>query len=348
MAIEQIAPLDGYSLIALAVPARAKVLVVRSPAAEAVDARLAERGCAVTHVGSLAEAADAEFDAVVLADGFELLADPVAALVDATKLLASGGSLVFAADNATSVRARTRAFFGAATDAVGLPVRVYDLAALHLVVQRADLGVVDTLRVFEAKPAAGDAQLPPALVELALHAPDAHTDAFVIVAARAVDGAASSPTLAESLQAQVDAATRQAAATEAASAALEAERDTLTERIGALEADVSAAQAQTDAVRTELAAREASLVERIEMIDRLQIEQRHLELDIAVKNDYIADLRTEAQRWKDIHDDLRFHFDELVRSRPYRLGLLLHRILGRIPFVRSATRRVMPLVRRNR
>jgi peptidoglycan hydrolase CwlO-like protein len=338
MAIEQIAALDGASLIALTVPSGARVVAIG--ASPDLNARLAERGCEVVGAESVEKAAAdlsaSGFDAVVIAGGFDQLGDPVGALQSATGLAAT---VVFQAANAASVRTRLAALLGDAAPVSTVPPRQYDLGALEHVVELAGLKVADRLRVFEEPVRVGDPRVPAALLEHANAAPDAHTAAFVIVATNERDADASStPSLAESLQAQVDAATRSVLRVETEREALNARRAELEDQIHTLEDEIAALRAQTQDQQRELDVRAEALLERIDKIDRLHTERRHLELDIAVKNDYIADLRTELNTWKAAYSELKADFDDLLRSRHYRVAAGLHKVIRQIPFVHSLAR----------
>jgi SAM-dependent methyltransferase len=331
MAIEAItsqAP-DAFSLLALAADPGARTLAIRSADAAEVDARLSARGCINSHAVTVAAALDAfgqadPFDLVCIADGFEQLADPVATLKDAASLLAPAGRVVVVAQNATSLGARVRAFLGeASADPAALPPRQYDLAALERVIAAAGLVVHERLRVFDDE----ELTVPAELAALA-DGPDAYTQAFVLVLAAA--SSTRSPggeSLAEVLQQQVDSASRRIARAAADHAALEAARAELLDELRAVEAKLADATRQMDDQTVELAARADALVERVELVERLHTERRHLELDLAVKDDYIADLRTEFTDLLNLFNALLYKYEVLQRSRPVKMAKLLRRMM---------------------
>lgn len=336
------AAIDLWSLLALTVVPGARVLAIRSANGAALDAALAERGCVASYAPTVAAALEAfgaepGFAAVVVGDGFEQMTDPIAALRDAVELLEVDGSLVLAAQNAANARARIRAFLGeSARDTETLPPRRYDLAAIERVLEAAGLVVTDHLRVFddaEAADLSAITSLPPELAVLA-DGPDGRTSAFVLVTRRATAGAVpTSQTLAEALQQQLDAAARRVMRADADRAALEASRTELVDQLNAVQVTLSGARAELEDQRNELESRADALLERIELVERLHADRRHLELDLAVKDDYITDLREELQTWKDLHGALQGRIDTLLRSRHYRVAALGHRALRQIPFV---------------
>ena len=339
-----------WSLAALAVPAGARVRVVRSAAAAPIDAELAARGCAVDTAAVAARSAvneGATFDAVVLADGFEQLDDPIAALADAVALAGTGGHLIVVARNAAHAKSRVGEFLGDADPGgSALPPRRYDLTALERVVAKAGLVILDRIRALDTPESdATDAEL------LArADGPEARTSHFVLVTARAGEAVgAAAPTLTEVLQRSIEEGNANAEASLRLFHELEADRDGLVVRLGEIEAELERATATVDEQRIELEARADALAERVELVDRLHTERRHLELDLAVKDDYIAILRAEVLHRRGEYEQLKYDFDDLLRSRHYRAAVFLHRILKAIPFVHrlvtGTTKRVAPIVR---
>ncbi len=333
MAIEPItddAAPDAWSLLALIATPGSRTLVIRSADAAEVDAKVSGRGCVNSHAVTVDAAVDAfgsshPFDLVGIADGFEQLADPIATLKEAARLLAASGRIVVVAQNAASVRARLRALLGEpTTDPAALPPRQYDLAALERVVASAGLVVHERLRVFDE-----DVPVPAELAEL-VDGPDVHTGAFVLVVAPPVsDNAPGGESLAEVLQQQIESASRRIARAAADHAAVEAARRDLADQLDAAEAKLADATQQLDDQNVELASRADALAERVELVERLHTERRHLELDLAVKDDYIADLRSEFTELLNRFNALLYKHEVILRSRPYKLTKLVRRLLGR-------------------
>jgi hypothetical protein len=332
MAIEAITEFevpDAFSLLALTANPGARTLAIRSADASEVDARLSARGCINSHAATVAAAVDSfgkgdPFDLVCLADGFEQLADPVATLQEAASLVAVAGRIVIVAQNATSIRARVRAFLGeTSTDPAALPPRQYDLAALERVIAASGLVVHERLRVFDDQ-----VTVPPELAALA-DGPDAHTDTFVLVVAPTAGGSPGGESLAEVLQQQVESASQRIARAAADHAALEAARVELVDQLAAVETELTEATRQLADKDIELAARADALAERVELVERLHAERRHLELDLAVKDDYIADLRVEFTDLLNRYNALLYKYEVVLRSRPVRMAKLVRRILGR-------------------
>lgn len=332
MANDSTASADALRLISLAVSANSRVLVIRAAESAAIDTALGERGCEVEAAASVDEAlevnADAAFDAVVLVDGFEDIDDPAARLTALAKLLRSEGKLLVAASNGASARARVATLLG---DDLGAPTRRYDKAALQQVIDATALPVLDRLRVFDSPIGAADAALPDEVLDRVNALDEATTATFVIVLGAPDAVASGTATLAEALQSQIESLTRSVASSES-------RIHELTALQADAEAALAAAQETLAANELELANRAAALLERIDVIDRLHTEKRHLELDVAVKNDYIADLRTELQTWQDDFWRLRAEWDDLKRSRHYRVAAGMHRVLRQIPFAHTIAR----------
>lgn len=323
---------DAWSLLALAATPGARTLAIRSADAAQVDAKLNTRGCVNSHAVSVGAAVDAfgsgdAFDLVCLADGFEQLADPTATLKEAATLLGASGRIVVVAQNASSIRSRVRAFLGEpSADPGALPPRHYDLAAIERVIASAGLVVHERLRVFDDDDPKNSVTVPPELAALA-DGPDAHTEAYVLVVAPSAGGSPGGESLAEVLQQQVESASRRLARAAADHAALEAARREVFEQLAAAEAKLAEATQQIEDQNVELAARADALVERVELVERLHAERRHLELDLAVKDDYIADLRSEFTDLNNLFNALLYKYEVLQRSRPVKVAKLLRRML---------------------
>lgn len=289
------------------------MLVVRHDAA-----KLAERNCHVLHANSLDEALgqDGPFDAVVLGEGLEELNDPIDALKALAKLLAEAGLLIVIAENAAHAAVRVRALLGQTDVSGALPVRRYDRASLERVVVEAGLHVAEALREIDpVLPETLDA-VAPGLSEL-ITGDDAATRRFVIVGTR---GEIAGDTVAAALQRQVAALTAQVAELET------------------LRAQLEAANTKVRDQEIELDARKDALVERIELIERLYAERRHLELEIVVKDDYISILRRDRNDWRNLHGHVQYELDDLRRSRHYKVAAGMHRTLQKIPVLPSLAR----------
>ncbi len=281
-------------------------------------AKLAERNCQVLQANSLEEAfaQDGPFDAVIFGTGFEELNDPIDALKGLAKLLAEAGVLIVVAENASHASVRVRALLGQTDVSGALPVRRYDLASLERVVVEAGLHVADALREIDpVAPETLDA-VAPGLSEL-ITGEDASTRRFVIVGSRAQ---IAGDTVAAALQRQVASLTAQVA------------------ELDALRAQLEAANTKVRDQEIELDARKDALVERIELIERLYAERRHLELEIVVKDDYISILRRDRNDWRNLHGHVQYELDDLRRSRHYKVAAGMHRALGKVPLLPSLAR----------
>ncbi|MDP1792525.1 MAG: hypothetical protein Q8K63_00190, partial [Acidimicrobiales bacterium] len=205
--------------------------------------------------------------------------------------------------------------------------RRYDLAALERVISEAGFAVAERLRVIEPVTAADLDAVASGLSELMADG-DAETAAYVLLARRG-ERASAQESVAEAMQRAVAALSAEVAELRAAKVAL---------------ADAEATIA--DQAR-ELEARHDALVERIELVERLYAERRHLELEVVVKDDYISILRRDRNEWRNIHAALQNDMDELKRSRHYKVAAGMHAALTRIPLVhglaRFAARRLMAL-----
>ena len=322
------APLDAPTLASLAVAAGSRVLVVAAQA-DSAEARLADRNCQVFRVSSLDEAqsrsVDGPFDAVVVLDGFENIADPIEALRALAKLVGASGLAIVVADNVGHAAVRIKAVLGQTDVSGALPIRRYDLAGLELVVAEAGLNIVERLRVIE--PVAPDQldAVAPGLSAL-ITGDDVATRQFVIVATPG-PLAASAETVAEAMQRTV------------------AELSARVAQFDSLRAELSAAQQTISDQTIELDARKAALEERIELVERLYAERRHLELEIVVKDDYISILRRDRNDWRNLHGAVQYELDDLRRSRHYKVAAGMHRALQRVPLLprvaRFAARRLM-------
>ena len=294
---------------------------------------LGDRGCTCFFEG------DGPFDAAVLAEGFEQLADPVETLRSLAKLAAENAPIVAVAANAAHASARLRAVKGDVADSGALPGRAYDLAALEHVVR--DAGLVISERLRHVAPVAAetlDAVVPG--LSAVVSGPEADTASYVLVLSRSDhDGRINAPTVADALQAELDRvaaelvqATAELTRVQAELAAVSAERDAATET--------------AEAHQRALAEREEALAERVAIVERLHTERQHLELEIVVKDDYIAVLRQDRNDWRNFQKITQHEIDELRRSRHYQVAAILHNILLSIPFAHRAAKRAAKVAAR--
>jgi len=347
---------DEWSIAALAAPARTEVLVVASSAvAPALRRHLEDRGCSVTVAPVPPDPATGErgFGAAILGDGFGQLADPVETLRRLASCLGEGGRVIVVADNAAFAAAPIDHLRAKSVPDDGeIPPRLYDLVALERVVSRAGLVVVDRLRVMASQELLGDEEQEPGF-DVKVHGPEGKTRRFVLVAepsSRAT--AATAPTLAERLQAALERAREEIRDSEAGRTKSERVSEELSEELQRAEAAASAARTEADDVRVDLRAREEALCERVEEVEQLHTERRHLELDLAVKDNYISELRGTILAVRAEIDDLQALHDDLLRSRHYKAALLVHDALRRVPLlhkvVQVGAKILMPAVRRMR
>ena len=370
---------DVRTLSVLSVPAGARVLDLGGAGGSAVARALQDRGCAVSLVSDEATVRElrrhcaatlvADLDAVDLGHTFEATSfdavlamgvlqhvrSPLALLRQAVALLRPPGRLVAALPNVAHGAVRLELLRGRfRPPGHGAPERealhVFDLPSARALFEDAGLTVIEHLKVTrllhetEAKvdPSSFSAEV---LSEVAAD-PDSLVYEFVLVASPA------GPVQARSLPAEATLAERLQARTEELTAAAAAARS----RIGSLEELVAALNQRID----ELGQQAARVAEVEEALASAAQERRHLQLDVAVKDAFITELRarvdalevdaaTARERFDadkqnanaaiaearaaltEARDSLAAQTEEAarLRSRAAELDLLHHRLAGK-------------------
>jgi SAM-dependent methyltransferase len=395
---------DVRTLTVLSVPAGARVLDLGGGGGPAVAEALAERGCTVSLVAADERTVrelgrhcaqtlvadldsielrtafgDAAFEAVLAMGTLQHVRAPAAILRQVAALLPPSGRLIAALSNVAHGAVRLELLRGRfrapGCDSRGRePLHVFDGPAARLLLEEAGLLVVEQLKVTRLLHET-EAKLDPStfpddvLAEVAAD-PDSLVSEFVLVASPAGSGASlpSESTLAEHLQARAE---ELAAAGTAARA-----------RIGSLEEHVAELNQRID----ELSGQAARAAELAAVLDgkedelaALRRDREHLELDVAVKDAYITELRikmseVESERalvqdrlerelmqaqlaLAQVQGSLAAEAEEAahLRARAAELDLLHHRVatktnrlLLRVPGVHRALRAAMGRVARRR
>jgi 2-polyprenyl-3-methyl-5-hydroxy-6-metoxy-1,4-benzoquinol methylase len=382
-----------HTLSVLSVPAGARVLDLGGGGGPTVAKALSDRGCAVSLVADertvrelrrhCAETLAADLDTVDLARAFEqpsfdtVLAmgtlqhvrSPVGLLRQAAAVLPPSGRLVATLPNVAHGAVRLELLRGRfRVPGQELPERtplhVFDPSSAQDLFQEAGLSVVERLKVtrlLHETEAKLDLSSFPAEVLSEVEAdPESLVYELVFVAAPAAAAHARPPaagtTLAERLQARTEELTAAAAAAQA--------------RIASLEELVAALEQRID----ELARRADRATELEQALALAHEQRRHLQLDVAVKDAFIAELRSrvetleaEAKATQERFDEDKHNANvaiaetrlalvevqeslaaqtaetECARARAAELDLLHHRLAGkanrilhRVPFVHSA------------
>lgn len=375
---------DAHALGILSVPTGSSVLDVGAAAGD-VARVLRERRCAVTGieidpraasvgeqyvdrmiVGDVermdldAELGDQHFDVVLCLDVLEHLREPERVLTALGDRLGPGGRVVASIPNITHAAVRLELLQGRFRyRRTGLldetHVRFFDADAVEKLFGEAGL-VIDerlhvTRRLDETEFDVDVDAIPPDVLEAVTSGPDALTYQFVVVARRASDPVVVARpegepyTLAERLQRELD------------------------ERRAAYDAAVAYAR-QLEGVGGQAAALEARVIE-LEAVLRERMDEyrngaealRLLELDIAVKDAYIADLRVRAELARELREELddvwrilrehqereRRHIEQITQLTnaagdsgrlKYRIADTVDNTLRSIPFVYAGLRRM--------
>lgn len=276
---------DARALAVLAVPPGSHVLLL-GPADETVAAGLAGRGCSVVRRDRPEGGTDGtDFDAVVLLDILETVADPLALLRGSTQCLRSEGRVVASVRNISHGAVRLQLLRGRFPSPDDAPR--FDRVALQHLFRQAGLVVVDHLRVrrgltetpVEVDPASFKPEILAALDEDV----DAETYQLVFVG-RAGGTVSPSLSLAEQLQERLDEAER-----------VSRER---ADRVARLEEELAAGTARVAELATveaSVAELEEALAERTAELDSLHRQVEAARLDIELKDAFVLELRAVAQ-----------------------------------------------------
>ena len=302
---------DVRTLSVLSVPAGARVLDLGGGGGPAVARALQDRGCVISLVsgdertvrelrrhcaatlvadldavdlGGTFEATD--FDAVLAMGVLQHVRSPLGLLRQAVALLPPSGRLVATLPNVAHGAVRLellRGRFRAPGHEVleREPLHVFDLPSARALFEQAGLSVVEHLKVtrllHETEAKLDPSSFPDEVLGEVAADPDALVYEFVLVASPAARGQPpplpAEATLAERLQARTEELTAAAAAARARIASLEELVAALNQRID----ELGRQAARTAEAETALAA-------------ALQ-ERRHLELDVAVKDAFVTELR---------------------------------------------------------
>ena len=291
--------IDATELVVRLVPPSHSVLLIGDElqaVAEALEARgCVCRGMGVEKMSDLDRvAAEASASSIVIVDGFGRLTDPVGALRTLGSRLQPDGMLVMVVDNAAHLSRRLEGLRGTppATDG-GVPERPYHLSTLRGCLAAAGLCLQDLLRVVHALDPTVDAEVRRLGLDELISQPEASTISFVVVAAPGDAGDRMGRTVTEYLQAELDDLAQQLANERRRTGDLGDRVTQLGSLVSTQASDLSLARCQVDELEARLAEREAALSERMRELDRKHVEQKHLLLDLAVKDDFVADLRAQ-------------------------------------------------------
>jgi SAM-dependent methyltransferase len=302
---------DVRTLSVLSVPAGARVLDLGGGGGRAVAKALQDRGCAVSLVSGdertvrelrrhCAATLVADLDAVDLAHTFEAtnfdavlamdvlahVRSPLALLRQAVALLPPSGRLVATLPNVAHGAVRLELLRGRfrapGHDALERePLHVFDLPSARALLEEAGLAVVEHLKVtrllHETEAKVDPSSFPDEVLGEVATDPDSLVYEFVLVASPAT------PALARALPAEATLAERLQARTEELTAAAAVARS----RIESLEETVAALNQRID----ELGQQAARAAEFEESLAATAQERQHLELDVAVKDAFITELR---------------------------------------------------------
>jgi 2-polyprenyl-3-methyl-5-hydroxy-6-metoxy-1,4-benzoquinol methylase len=371
---------DAHSLGILSVPRGSSVLDVGAAAGD-VARVLRERGCAVIgieidpraaaageqhvdrmivgdieHMDLDAELGTQRFDVVLLLDVLEHLREPGRVLGELALRLAPGGRVIASIPNITHAAVRLELLQGRFRyRTTGLldetHVHFFDSEEVEVLFRRAGLAIDERLRVTrnldETEFDVDVAALPADVLAAATSGDDALTYQFVVTARNESDrpvitrADGETFTLAERLQHELE---EQRAAYEAAAAYVR---------------QLDGAGAQAAELEARLIELQAVLAERMDEYRESAEAVHQLEVDIAVKDAYIADLRVRAERGRELdevwgilrehqereqgHIELINHLNAVIAEHDrfkYRVADRIDDSLKRVPFVHSGLKRV--------
>jgi DNA repair exonuclease SbcCD ATPase subunit len=314
-------------------------------------ASLAEQTCERVIVGDvealdLAQALDgATFDVVLLLDVLEHLHDPVLTLKAAAERLGPAGRMIVSVPNVTHAAVRLQLLSGRFqyTDTGLLDrthLRFFDRPGFERMLADAGLTVVERMRTVAGltgteipiDPDAFQAET----VALAMSGEDAETYQFVyFVAPGPRTERPPATSLSEALQ-------RRANEAEHLRAEAEAYVEVLRARIAELERERADAGERESEARERIESLEAELRSRITELERVHDELRHAKLDVAVKDEQLAELQAELapirdtlERIERVTGYVRHRLGTAARNRFPRLYFRLKQIVRVISERRS-------------
>ena len=311
---------SSHSLAVLMIPPGSTVLDIGA-ADGSVARSLAERGCRIWALECDEEAASAarsvcqrvivgdvetldldselqgnRFDFILLLDVLEHLRDPLATLSRASRHLAPGGRVIVSIPNVTHGAVRLSLMSGSFTyTETGLldrtHLRFFDRRGAEALMADAGLRIVDRLRVkrelHETEIPVDPSSVPPPVLKQLEGDPDATTYQFVFAASPSDDvhvTATTNESLAERLQRRVEELESQYRNLEAHHRSTEFEAQTRAMELETRARTESLDRARADELRGELEVRMGELAQR-------DLERRHLQADLLVKEAFITELR---------------------------------------------------------
>lgn len=354
---------DAHTMGILLCPPGSRVLDVGCAAGD-VAAALGRRGCRVWGVEIDAVAADRAaahcqevvvgdvetldlttrwsglaFDVVLCLDVLEHLRDPVATLRRLVPLLAEGGRVVASIPNVAHGAIRLSLLAGRFTYVdCGLLDRThlhfFDAASVDELFRDAGLTVVERLQVTrgltDTEVKVDPSRFPATVVEGILADPQALIYQFVRVAVPtpvspdgvATDRDAVQASLAEVLQRRL------------------AERErVLREHVAALAEARAEVERLADA-RSRVEELEATLRQRMQELEDAATERRHLQLDLVVKDQYMAELRARLAEAETELEHLRYRLADRINALLWRVPLVHHAVKALVRVAAAGWRRV--------
>ena len=297
--------IDAAALIVRLIPPGQAVLLIGDDLQAVTDA-LDIRGCVCRSVGVektsdwtqvAAIAAEAGASSIVIFDGFGRIADPVGLLRALGSLVPPHGTLIVVADNAGHLARRLDGLRATphSADAGDVPNRPFHLPTLRSCLAAAGLTMQDLFRVVRPVDEAVDDEVRRLGLDDLINQPEASTTSFVAVTAPAGTGPRVGGGVAEYLHGELDEVSRQLTNERRRADGLADRVTQLGSLVATQASDLSLAQCQIDELLARLREREMALTDRLRELERKHLEQRHLRLDGAVKDDFVADLRAQLQ-----------------------------------------------------
>lgn len=322
----------------------------KSAASEA--AQLCQRALAgnLESIDLRAELGESEFDAILMLDALESLRYPEDALRNLSCHLRPSGVLVASAFNVAHAAVKLDLLEGRFPYAEGGPldpehIRFFDRAGVRKLFDGALLGIIDELDVIRAL---DDAELETAkgqhseeTIGDALTDPDALTHKFVIFASSAaLDYATDTPHTQAGIATLLDRRAREA---ELQLAKAEQRAEIAMERVHELE--ILLGQMADDLSEARRS--------RAETLHVAELERRHLQADLSIKDRYIADIRHRIEdvdamrlRLAKSEESLREIKQVIDASAGYRAADRVNETLSRYPTLHRMTRSLARIVAR--
>jgi 2-polyprenyl-3-methyl-5-hydroxy-6-metoxy-1,4-benzoquinol methylase len=337
-------PTTSHSLAILSVAPGSTVLDIGA-ADGSVARELTARGCRVWAIEANADAAalaqpacervivaDVEdldleaalegrrFDVVLLLDVLEHLREPLATLKRARDLVAEGGRIIVSIPNVTHGAVRLSLMSGAFTyTETGLldktHLRFFDRRGAEALFRDAGLQIVERLRVMrglnETEIPIDPSAVPPQLLQKLDADPEATTYQFVLVGVPGEGGSVpESVSLAERLQRRTEELETQYRQLEGYVRSLDTHNREQAELVGRLTAQKGTLEEELQRLRTEP---QTNLQVQVRDLAQRNLELRHLQADLAVKEAFIAEMRQITESTNADREQLRVALDDELR-----------------------------------